>query len=73
VDAIADPGGAGTEKPTVTVGKIPDLSTGISRPVSVGFRPVIRIRAHGAPSVAQGRTPHEVRDELCRDAGAGRV
>ena len=24
------------------------------------------IRSHGAPSIAQGRTPHEVQDELCR-------
>ena len=31
------------------------------------------IRAHGAPSIAQGRTPHEVQDELCRVAGVGRV
>ena len=31
------------------------------------------IRAHGAPSIAQGRTPHEVQDELCRDAGIGCV
>jgi hypothetical protein len=24
------------------------------------------IRAKGAPSISVGRTPHEVRDELCR-------
>jgi hypothetical protein len=27
---------------------------------------VVVIRSHGAPSIAQGRTPHEVQDELCR-------
>ena len=27
------------------------------------------IRAHGAPSIAQGVTPHEVRDELCSAVG----
>ncbi len=26
------------------------------------------IRATGAPSIAVGRTPHDVRDELCRVA-----
>jgi hypothetical protein len=31
------------------------------------------IRSHGAPSIAQGRTPHEVHDELCRGADLGRV
>jgi len=32
----------------------------------VTFNPVIR--SHGAPSIAQGRTPHEVQDELCPGA-----
>ena len=31
------------------------------------------ILAHGAPSIAQGRTPHEVCDELCMAVGSGRV
>jgi hypothetical protein len=31
------------------------------------------IRSHGAPSIAQGRTPHEVQDELCRGVDLGRV
>jgi len=32
------------------------------------------IRVRGAASISVGRTPHEVRDEMCRpDAGAARV
>jgi hypothetical protein len=27
------------------------------------------IRLSGAPSIFQGRTPHEVHDELCRGLG----
>ena len=27
------------------------------------------LRDHGAPSVAAGVTPHEVRDETCRRSG----
>ena len=34
---------------------------------------VLVIRSHGAPSIAQGRTPHEVQDELCMAADLGRA
>ena len=37
--------------------------------LAVSSRPEIRSR--GAASVSMGRTPHEVRDELCRRAAAG--
>jgi hypothetical protein len=30
------------------------------------------LRAAGAPSIAMGRTPHEVRDELCLAVAAAR-
>lgn len=31
------------------------------------------VRARGAASISMGRTPHEVRDELCRPGSATRV
>ncbi len=31
------------------------------------------VRARGAASISMGRTPHEVRDELCRPRPATRV
>jgi hypothetical protein len=37
------------------------------------FSVLLVIRRHGAPSIAQGITPHEVRDEMCRSARPGRA
>jgi hypothetical protein len=31
------------------------------------------IRAKGAPSISMGRTPHEMRDEMCRLRSASRA
>jgi len=52
---------------TKQVGKIPDLFAGIS--VGQPLLSVVMIRQDGAPSIFMGRTPHEVRDEMCRHVG----
>ena len=52
------------------VGFISDLNAGILTAEVATVHPVIR--SYGAPSIAQGRTPHEVQDELCMRVDLGR-
>ena len=54
-----------TGKPDLPTGKYFRPSRWYFAPAFVRLVPVI-LRTHGAASIFMGRTPHEVRDELCR-------